>query len=266
MKRIKDAAAELNAKPEDVRERLYYLTFNATVLIFKICCALRTAGYAKQATHFLAFNMLCLDNNLILTTVKYLDWRVLNYVELGRAYADMQAYKAALKVAEYGIQKVLYAKKVEEQDPPVPDGAKETLVEALRVLRTQELKYQLQSGAVNAEAWKKKLEEVFSVNKYHRSLAIVESLSLNDVSNCNLVQRSAQHLTVKSACLRLAFDMVKPEIEVIKQALVQIHEKKKRDKDKKEKLASRENDDDLDEMLENYKNLDNEMIKEADWK
>lgn len=60
--------------------------------------------------------------------------------------------------------------------------------------------------------------------------------------------------------------MVKPEIEIIKQALVQIHEKKKRDKDKKEKLASRENDDDLDELLENYKNLDNDMIKESDWK
>lgn len=104
------------------------------------------------------------------------------------------------------------------------------------------------------------------MNKYHRSLAIVESLSLNDVSNCNLIQRSALHLTAKASCLKLAFEMVKPEIDVIKQALVQIHEKKKRDKDKKEKLASRENDDDLDELLENYKNLDNEMIKEVDWK
>ena len=70
------------------------------------CRSLRAAGYAKEATHFLAFNMLCLDNNLILTTVKYLDWRVLNYVELGRAYADMKAYKAATKVIEYGITKV----------------------------------------------------------------------------------------------------------------------------------------------------------------
>lgn len=114
MGRIKDAASDLNKKPEDTRERLYYLTFNATVLIFKICCSLRQAGFAKEATHFLAFNMLCLDNNLILTTVKYLDWRVLNYMELGRAYADIQAYKAALKVTEYGIQKVLHAKKIEE--------------------------------------------------------------------------------------------------------------------------------------------------------
>ena len=39
--RIKAAAGELNNKPEDLREKLYYLTFNATVLIFKICSALR---------------------------------------------------------------------------------------------------------------------------------------------------------------------------------------------------------------------------------
>lgn len=122
---------------------MYYLTFNSTVLIFKLCITLRKAGYAREATHFLAFNMLCLDNNLILTTVKYLDWRVLNYVELSRAYADCQAYKAAQKVIEYGITKVLYLKKIEESDPPVPVGTKDTLVEALRILRTQELKYML---------------------------------------------------------------------------------------------------------------------------
>jgi hypothetical protein len=75
---------------------------------------MRIAGFAKEATHFLAFNILCLDNNLILTTVKYLDWRVINYVELGRAYADMKAYKAAVKVISYGITKVLYTKKIEE--------------------------------------------------------------------------------------------------------------------------------------------------------
>ena len=210
--------------------------------------------------------MLCLDNNLILTTVKYLDWRVLNYVELGRAYADMQAYKAATKVIEYGINKVQYAKTIEEQDPPVPDGAKDTLVEALRVLRTQELKYNLQSSALAPDAWKKKLEEVFSVNKYHRSLAIVECLSLNDVNNCNLVQRNAIHLEVKKTCLKNAIDLVKQDIDLVKNALIQIHEKKKRDKEKKEKLAAKEEDVDIDELLEKYKTQDAEMIKEADWK
>ena len=41
LKRIKESAGELNKQPEDVREKLYYLTFNATVLIFKICVSLR---------------------------------------------------------------------------------------------------------------------------------------------------------------------------------------------------------------------------------
>ena len=104
------------------------------------------------------------------------------------------------------------------------------------------------------------------MNKYHRSLAIVECLSMNDLANCRLVQRNATHLAAKTSCLKLAYELVKPEIDIVRQALVQIHEKKKRDKEKKEKLASKEEDVDIDELLETYKNLDNEMIKEADWK
>ena len=93
---------------------MYYLTYNATIMSFKISQKMRLAGYAKEATNFLAFNVLCLDNNLILTTVKYMDWRVMNYVELARAYADLKAYKAAHKVISYGITKILYSKKIEE--------------------------------------------------------------------------------------------------------------------------------------------------------
>jgi hypothetical protein len=176
---------------EATRERFYYLTYNATIISFKICQKMRHAGYAKEATTPLAFNLLCLDNNLILTTPKYLDWRVMNYVELARAYGDMKAFKAALKVISYGLTKVLYAKKIEEQDPPVPEGTKETLVEALRIMRTQEIKYQLQSGVLNPETWKKKITETFMMNKFHRSLAIVECLSLNDVGNAHLIDRTA---------------------------------------------------------------------------
>jgi hypothetical protein len=234
-------------------------------MIFKICTQLRKAGFAKQATLFMAFNILCLDNNLILTTVKYLDWRVLNYVELARAYADMAAFKAAQKVIEHGISKVLYTKKIEEQDPPVPAGTKDTLIEALRILRTQELKYLLQNGA-KADEWKKKLEEVFNSNKYHRSLAIVECLSLNDVHNCHLVQRNARHLQIKTECLRASMALIKPDIELVKTALIQIHEKKKRDKEKRAKFSAKEPNLDIDALLEQSKTLDEQMIKESDWK
>jgi len=77
------------------------------------------------------------------------------------------------------------------------------------------------------------------MNKYHRSLAIVECLAMNDVSNCHLVDRSAMHLDVKAACLKTSLEFVMPDIQLLKNALIQIHQKKQRDKEKKEKLQAR---------------------------
>ena len=119
---------------------------------------------------------------------------------------------------------------------------------------------------VNPEAWKKKLEETFAHNKYHRSLALVESLTNNDPLCTRLVQRSAKNLAIKAQALKLTIDLIKPDILLLKQALIQIHEKKKRDREKKDQLMNREADLNVDELLEKYKALDNEMIKEKDWK
>jgi hypothetical protein len=178
------------------------------------------ANFSREATHFLAFNVLCLDNNLILTTTKYLDWRVLNYVELARAYADVGALKAANKVISYGITKVLYTKQIEEQDPPVPEGTKDTLIDALRVLRTQELKYELQSGALQPEAWRKKLEETFASNKYHRSLAIVECLQSNDAFSTSVKDKDSKMQRIIADALKQVVELIKPDAELVKQALV----------------------------------------------
>ena len=192
METVKQAIEEVNQQPEAVREKLYYLIYNATIFNFQCCTTLRAANFSREATKFLAFNVLCLDNNLILTTTKYLDWRITNYVELARSYSDYGALKASTKVITYAIGKVLYNKEVEEQDPPVPDGTKDTLIDALRVLRTQELKYELQSGAIGPEAWKKKLEETFASSKYHRSLAIVECLRTNEPFQTSLADRTSK--------------------------------------------------------------------------
>lgn len=61
------------------------------------------------------------------------------------------------------------------------------------------------------------------MNKYHRSLAIVESLSLNDVNNCHPLDRTAIHHELKVSCLRTSMDMLMPEIQLVKNALIQIH-------------------------------------------
>lgn len=58
---------------------------------------------------------------------------------------------------------------------------------------------------------------------------------------------------------------MKPDVELVKQALVQVHEKKKRDREKKEKLQNRDPEVDLDELLDKYKQMDAEMIQEKDW-
>jgi hypothetical protein len=60
--------------------------------------------------------------------------------------------------------------------------------------------------------------------------------------------------------------LVKPDIELVKTALIQIHEKKKRDKDKRAKFSAKEPGLDIDGLLEQYKALDEQMIKENDWK
>lgn len=66
--------------------------------------------------------------------------------------------------------------------------------------------------------------------------------------------------------LKLVVELLKPDVELVKQALVQVHEKKKRDREKKEKLQNRDPDVDLDELLDKYKQMDAEMIQEKDWK
>ena len=37
MRRIKDAASEINQQTEDIREKLYYLIYNSTIMIFRCC-------------------------------------------------------------------------------------------------------------------------------------------------------------------------------------------------------------------------------------
>ena len=71
---------------------------------------------------------------------------------------------------------------------------------------------------------------------------------------------------IKKEALKLSIDLIKPDVELVKQALIQVHEKKKRDREKKEKLASRDADVDVDELLDTYKQLDSQMIPEKDWK
>lgn len=69
---------------------------------------------------------------------------------------------------------------------------------------------------LNPDTWKKKIEETFQTNKYHRSLAIAECLSNNDPFSNRLVQRSSKNIAIKAACMKAAVDLIKADIELVK--------------------------------------------------
>lgn len=88
-----------------------------------------------------------------------------------------------------------------------------------------EIKYQLHSGALTPDAWKKKVEETFAKDKYHRALCVVESLSTEHPDNCIPVEQKTDKAPWKKDALTLAIQLINPDIEIVKEALIQIHEK-----------------------------------------
>lgn len=76
----------------------------------------------------------------------------------------------------------------------MPEHIKQILVDSLRIMRTLDLKYQLQSGVLAVEAWKKKIDEMFSADKLHRTITLIECLQIDDRENCRLLSRPAGKL------------------------------------------------------------------------
>lgn len=83
-----------------------------------------------------------------------------------------------------------------------------------------ELKFMLQSGEIPPETWKKKLEETFDSNKYHRSLAFMECLTCNEPKNCWVIGNSGLDLPWKKSAAKFAVDMLKPDINLVKDELI----------------------------------------------
>ena len=124
LKRLHSATSKINNFKSEDRETYYFTVYNATITIFEICRLLRRDNYYKLAARYLTFNTLSLDHNIILTTGKYLHWRVKNYIECARAHADSKSYQEALATITKAIQQVDKLKKIEELDPPVLDSDK----------------------------------------------------------------------------------------------------------------------------------------------
>lgn len=139
--------------------------------------------------------------------------------------------------------------------------------EAFRLLRQAQIKYELQSGKLTAEQWKKKIEETFPKNKYHRSLCIVESLTTEETENCISIEQKNSKSPWKKDALVQAVTLLTPDIEKVKEAMIQIHEHKKKTKEQAGATFTSDNPEaEIDGMLATHKQMSDSMIKEKDWK
>lgn len=141
---LKKVLAQLNLGSFDEKVKNYHLTYNATIYMMDICSFLRRSVYSALCIDYLAYCIVSLEGNIILTSVKYTEWRVKIYVELAHIYSECGSISAASKTIDVALAKVLDLKSLEEKDPPIPDYMLKLFTNSLRVLRSLDIKLKLQ--------------------------------------------------------------------------------------------------------------------------
>lgn len=141
---LKRVLAQLNLGSFDDKVKYYYLTYDATIYVLDICTLLRRSVYSSLCIDYIAYCIVSLEANVILTSVKYTEWRVKMYVELAHIYIECGSLSAASKTIDLALTKILEAKALEEKDPPLPDFMQKLFVNSLRVLKCLDVKLKLQ--------------------------------------------------------------------------------------------------------------------------
>jgi hypothetical protein len=112
-----------------------------------------------------------------------------------------------------------------------------------------------------------KIEETFPNDRLHRALCVVESLTTEEPGNSITIEKKTNRLPWKRDALSHGIQLINPDIDLVKEALIQIHEQKKKNKEQAEgTMKSEDPEAGIDEMLATHKQMIKEMIKEKDWK
>ena len=93
---------------------------------------------------YLAQAIVSMEGNVILISVKYLEWRIKFYIELAHVYEEIGAIASASKTVERCLIKIQEAKELEEKDPPLPDYIEKLFANNFRIIRAIDLKLKLQ--------------------------------------------------------------------------------------------------------------------------
>jgi hypothetical protein len=134
-----------------VKEQLYLVLYNLSIMFYEYCSKMRSYNYSAHACKYLIWIISNMESNIVLSGVKYLNWKLKLYTELASCYEDNMAYKSAFKVINQSILKFNELKAIEEQQSSLPDYIKSVLDEASIVLKTLEMKYGLLVRLINLE-------------------------------------------------------------------------------------------------------------------
>ena len=172
------------------KQKNYYLTYNASVYIFDICRFLRRSYYTSQAILYLAQAIVSMEGNLILLSVKYLEWRVKLYLELAACYQEVGGLSAAGRVIENCLKKIQECRELEEKDPPIPDFMERIFQQTRFAASVQDLKLRLQQSRIKPDEWKREIEKFDPFEQ--RAIAAVETLRVNNPKFFNRVEQQGK--------------------------------------------------------------------------
>lgn len=242
-----------------IRDKLYYLLLNITSFVFKYCLEIKKSGYSYQATKYLSWIINIMESNTILSSIKFIKWRVKLYLELASCYEDISSYKACLKIINQCLLKLNNLRLVEEQQP-LTEYINVALYSNMRYLKLFELKYSLLSGVLVIDSWKKKIDEIFPnpEDKYYRIVSMISS-SHNMSWYNNELSHSGLKINFKSQITQYIFEFVKKDVENISRGLTEQFERKKKNKEKEQRI--KDNFNNFQKIFEEYANLDQNTLK-----
>lgn len=264
MDQIRGSMEKLMQASESIKESSYWALLNGTIEIHKYCRMLRKSHFAKDTPKYLAWCMLTMESNLILSSSKHLQWRVTLYTELSEVYEQLGGYKAANKVVLHALKQVNQLREIEEAEPPVPEVVKVILNSATEHLKGLEMKYGLLLGTLPPDQWKKKLDEF--PQKSSKLNVALRCLNLQKPDQCRKVSQHGSKVPWKALITTYTVDLIMPDLQILSKALNEQKEKRLRDSKLLDLTLKSDSGTDREAMLVKNRELDGLMVKEVAWR
>ena len=258
-----------------IREKLYYIIYNIVLIFLNYIEKMRKYNYSLHGIEFLEWLLTLMESNIVLSHVKYMKLRTQLYLLICFLYEDCKGFKAAFGFITQGLNKLSELKSIEEQQRPLPDYMKDIFDENFKHMRYFEFKYGILSGNLNFDAWKKKLEETYDAgandknpenkekdkNKIDEIILNRNICAINSISNLSLYNSIVNHEGAKydwkSNMINYIYNtLMKPDIDNIKNGIVEFIDKKKRALELNSKIS--QNEKNYDEILNEAINTNNE--------